>query len=164
LLAAVVEPDRFNRLILLNASPRYLDDAGYQGGLTEGELHETYARIRENYVNWVLAFAPAVTASDGPGLSEFARGLLELRVDVALAVLRSIYEADLRDLLPQIICPVEIMQSRNDIAVPVEVGAYLAHRLPNGHLHVLETQGHLPHLTTPERIWPVLDKFLGGGG
>lgn len=161
LLAAVSEPACFARLILLNASPRYLDDGPYRGGLTAAELQETFAGIRDNYLDWVMAFAPAVTAAPaGPGLSEFSRGLLGLRPDAALAVLRSIYEADLRDLLPQVTFPVEVLQSRRDIAVPLEVGVFLADRLPAGRLHVLDAEGHLPHLTTPGLLWPVFDTIL----
>lgn len=164
LLAAVAEPERFARLILLNASPRYLDDGDYRGGLTEAELEATFAGIRENYLNWVLAFAPAVTAvSGGAGLSEFSRALLDLSPDVTLSVLRSIYEADLRNLLPRVSCPVEVLQSRRDIAVPAELGAWLADQLPLGRLHMLDAEGHLPHLTTPERVWPALDQILGDG-
>lgn len=164
LLAGVAAPEHVDRLILLNASPRYLDDADYRGGLTEEALQETFAAIRENYLRWVLAFAPAVTAaSGGVGLSEFSRGLLDLRPDVTLAVLRCIYEADLRTLLPHVSCPVEVLQSRRDIAVPLEVGAWMADQLPAGRLHVLDAEGHLPHLTTPARLWPALDRILGGG-
>lgn len=164
LLAAVAEPEQIGRLILLNASPRYLDDVGYRGGLTEAGLQATFVAIRENYLNWVLAFAPAVTAvSGGSGLSEFTRALLDLRPDVTLSVLRSIYEADLRNLLPYVGCPVEVLQSRHDVAVPAEVGAYLASQLPGGRLHMLDTEGHLPHLTSPERLWPSFDQILEGG-
>lgn len=112
----------------------------------------------------MLAFAPAVTASSGgAGLSEFARGLLDLRPDVTASVLRSIYEADLRGLLPRVACPVEVLQGRRDIAVPVEVRAWMAEQLPAGRLHVIDAEGHLPHLTTPERVWPAFDRVLGGG-
>lgn len=163
LLAAVSEPACFARLILLNASPRYLDDRSYRGGLTAAELQETFAAIREHYLDWVMSFAPAVTAAPaGAGLSEFSRGLLGLRPDATLAVLRSIYEADLRDLLPHVTCPVEVLQSRRDIAVPLEVGVFLANQLPTGRLHVLDAEGHLPHLTTPELLWPVFDRILRG--
>lgn len=48
LLAAAAEPERFARLILLNASPRYLHDGDDRGGLTEAELHGAFAGIREN--------------------------------------------------------------------------------------------------------------------
>ncbi|MBC7169228.1 alpha/beta hydrolase, partial [Phenylobacterium sp.] len=149
------------RLILLNGSPRYLDDGDYRGGLTPPQLQETIARIQANYMGWILAFAPAATAaSEGAGLSEFAKGLLDLSPDAALTVLGSIYEADLRDLAPHVTCPVEVLQSRHDIAVPVEVGVWLAEQLPTGTLHLLDVQGHLPHLTTPERLWPVFDEIL----
>ena len=164
LLAAVVEPAFFRDLVLLNASPRYLDDIDYKGGMTAEELEANFAAIRQAYAEWVLAFAPAVTAaSEGPGLSEFVKGLLGLRPDVAVTVLRSIYDADLRRLLPEISCPVEILQSRVDVAVPVEVGQYMAARIPSSRLVLLDAEGHLPHLTAPERLWPALDVALLGG-
>jgi len=161
LLAAVAEPGLFSGLVLLNASPRYLDDLDYVGGTTQAELEETYAAIRANYRAWVQAFAPAVTsASSGTGLSDFVQGLLALRPDAALAVLRTIYEADVRALLPHVSCKVDILQSREDPAVPVEVGAYMAARIPSSRLVRLDAKGHLPHLTTPELVLPAIHDAL----
>src|SRR5579884_1303084 len=42
-LAAINEPDRFDRLILVGPSPRYIDDAGYVGGFSETDIQELLA-------------------------------------------------------------------------------------------------------------------------
>src|ERR1700733_9317715 len=39
-LAAIREPDRFSKLILLGPSPRYVDDESYRGGFSQGDIGE----------------------------------------------------------------------------------------------------------------------------
>ena len=40
ILAAIKEPDRFDRLILIGPSPRYIDDGPYVGGFSAEEIQE----------------------------------------------------------------------------------------------------------------------------
>ncbi|MBS0395654.1 MAG: alpha/beta hydrolase, partial [Proteobacteria bacterium] len=60
LLAAVQEPPRCSRLVLLGASPRYLDEPGYRGGFSSPDLAQIYRAVAENYADWTDAFAPAM--------------------------------------------------------------------------------------------------------
>jgi sigma-B regulation protein RsbQ len=39
-LAAIAEPERFRKLILIGPSPRYIDDAGYRGGFSASDISE----------------------------------------------------------------------------------------------------------------------------
>lgn len=164
LLAAVTEPALVRHRILLNASPRYLDDTDYIGGASEADFEAIAHAIRSNYGRWVLDFAPAVTAAqDGEGLSVFVQGLLSLRPDLALTVLKTIYAADVRALVSEAPCSITLIQSRKDIAVPPEVGAYMVERAPGAQLIELDVEGHLPHLTAPDVVLPALEDALQQG-
>ena len=48
-LASLAAPELCARLVLLAASPRYRDDAGWRGGFTEADLRDTYRAITANY-------------------------------------------------------------------------------------------------------------------
>lgn len=54
LLASTKKPGLFERMLLLAASPRYLDDpeTGYKGGFSEDQLDETFKQMETNYGDW----------------------------------------------------------------------------------------------------------------
>ncbi|XWK88475.1 MAG: alpha/beta hydrolase [Phormidium sp.] len=60
LLAALVAPSRFKKLIFLGASPRYVNDPAnnYIGGFEQSDLDRLYAAMSTNYYAWVSGFAP----------------------------------------------------------------------------------------------------------
>lgn len=71
-LAALKRPDFFARLVLVGASPRYLNDTGYHGGLTQDDLTQIYSAITNRFSEWVDAFAPlAMANSDRPQLARY---------------------------------------------------------------------------------------------
>ncbi|MDI1445451.1 alpha/beta hydrolase [Polyangium sp. 6x1] len=160
-LAALEEPRRFRKLILLGASPRYLDDEGYEGGFKRADLDGLYEAMQTNYHAWASGFAPIATANpDKPDLArDFAAGLLSLRPDIALTVAHTIFESDHRADLPKLGIPTLVLQSQADVAVPVAVGAFLASRIPGARLEVLDTTGHMPHWSAPEEVTNALLSF-----
>ena len=146
LLAAAAAPDRVGRLVLLAASPRYLDDDGYAG----------------DYHAWAGGFsALAVGRADRPdAVAEFADSLRRMRPDVAHRTLTTILTGDYRAVLPRVEQPVTVVQPRADVAVPTAVGRYLASRLPSATYRELDTVGHVPHLTDPAAVLAVLRDVL----
>lgn len=57
----------------------------------------------------------------------------------------------------QVKVPCHIVQSEKDMAVPVEVAEYLSCNLGGWtSIEILETEGHIPQLTSPELVIPVL--------
>jgi pimeloyl-ACP methyl ester carboxylesterase len=51
---------------------------------------------------------------------------------------------------------VSLVHGVNEVAVPAGVGRYLAAHLPCRAYHERSVPGHLPHVTPPERIAPIL--------
>lgn len=50
MLAAVREPDRFEKLVLVGPSPRYIDDADYAGGFKRRDIEELLDFLDSNYL------------------------------------------------------------------------------------------------------------------
>jgi sigma-B regulation protein RsbQ len=48
-LAPRRSPDRVARLVLIAASPRYLDEPGYRGGFTAADLQGLYSAVPRGY-------------------------------------------------------------------------------------------------------------------
>ena len=151
LLAALVEPECFSQLIFVDASPRYLNDVGYVGGFDQSELDALFESMSTNYYAWASGLAPLVMGNpDKPELAqEFANTLIAIRPDIAQAVARVIFQSDHRAELPRLKVPTVVLQASDDIAVPPEVGQYLADHIPYSKLMNIDATGHLPHLSAP---------------
>jgi sigma-B regulation protein RsbQ len=163
LLAAVVRPELFERLVLVSSSPRYLNDrdAGYFGGFEQEDLDGLYDAMSENFGAWTAGFAPAVVGvPDHPAVDEFSRTMFSMRPDIALRTARVIFQSDLRAAVPRLRVPAVIVQPRADLAVPMAVAEYLRARLPGSALEAIDAEGHLPHMTAPREIVRVLERHL----
>lgn len=160
LLAALVDPSRFSKLIFVGASPRYLNDSDndYIGGFEQSDLDALYAAMSANYYAWASGFAPlAMGHPDRPELAvEFANTLTAIRPDIAQAVARVIFQSDHRKELPRLTVPTFVLQSYNDIAVPLQVGHYMATHIPKAQLILMDAYGHLPHISAPDEVTRVL--------
>jgi pimeloyl-ACP methyl ester carboxylesterase len=160
-LAAIEAPELFDQLILLNASPRYLNDRDYVGGFDQSDLDGLFGAMADNYQGWVAGFAPLAIAADAPGaVLDFSNGLLAMRPDVTLQVARAIFQSDVRRLLPQLTTATVLVHTRNDIAVPGEVARYLNLAIAGSRLVWIEASGHLPHLSAPAEVSRVIYDHL----
>ena len=162
LLAARREPHRFAKAILIGASPRYLEDEGYPGGLKPADISATFEAIAGNYREWARNYAAFATSLpvDDPLAITFSEGLMAMRPDIALVTLQAILRSDYRHILPDVAMPTVVLQTKKDGAVPHEVAQYLAANLPASTLEIINTEGHLPHLAAPGLIRDALERHL----
>lgn len=164
LLTAIRRPELFDRLVLLAASPRYLNDAAhhYTGGFTQDALDGLYAAMQGNYQAWASGFSALVAANpDQPGLAaNFAATLHSLRPDIALAVARTIFQSDHRMALPQVQHPVLLVHTQEDVAVPAAVATYMQSHIAGSKLLTIDAMGHLPHCSAPEAVIAAIQPFI----
>ncbi len=166
LIAATSMPERIARLALIAASPRYLDDVGYHGGFTAKAVQQMIESAAADYQGWAAGFAPLALGADArpDAIHEFTNGLLQLRADVALQSLRTIFFGDYRDVPRRVHQPVTLLQLQDDVAVPMAVSLYLHQQLPHASLMLLAARGHVPQLTAPAEVRlalrGILDEWL----
>jgi sigma-B regulation protein RsbQ len=115
-----------------------------------------------NYYAWASGFAPiAMATQDKPELAqEFANTLAAIRPDIAQAVARMIFQSDHRADLPRLKIPTVILQASDDIAVPPEVGQYMADKIPESKLLNINARGHLPHISAPDVVTKAIAQCL----
>jgi len=160
-LAAIEAPERFERLVLLASSPRYLNHEDYVGGFEREDLDALFAAMDANYQAWVAGFAPSAVGAEVPdAVHDFASGLLAMRPDVTARIARTIFESDVRHLLSLCHVPVSLIHARGDLAVPEPVAHYLHRHLQGSRLAWVDAAGHLPHLSAPEQVAKVLYEQL----
>lgn len=128
------------------------------GGCGLLELDAIYATMSSNYLAWVSGYAGL--AMEKPERQELTRTLGALRPVSAVVVARQIYHSDYQGELPRLYTPKLVIQNRHDIAVLVEVGEYLACRLPQAMRAVIDTLGHFPHMSAPASVNEPIESFL----
>ena len=160
-LAAISQPALFSRLVLIGASPRYIDDESYRGGFSRSDVDAIYSSISTG-PSWADDFAPlAMGNADRPELTaQFAESLKAIPPDRALTVLCSILQSDYRDEIGKLAIPTLIIQTINDHGVPLAVAEFLKRTIPNSQLKIIEADGHLPHISAPEKVLAALRPFL----
>ena len=65
-LAAVREPQRFSKLVLIGPSPRYVDEAGYHGGFKRQDIDGLLDFLDSNYLGWSSAWTTSSTSRAYP--------------------------------------------------------------------------------------------------
>jgi sigma-B regulation protein RsbQ len=53
-----------------------------------------------------------------------------------------------------------ILQASDDIAVPPEVGQYMADKIPFSKLLNIDAKGHLPHISAPDVVTSAIASCL----
>ncbi|OUZ99561.1 hypothetical protein BVC80_1523g21 [Macleaya cordata] len=162
ILASIRRPNLFTKLVLLGASPRFLNDTDYHGGFERGEIEKVFTAMEANYEAWVSGYAPLAVGADVPAaVREFSRTLFNMRPDISLFVCQTVFHSDLRGVLGLVKVPCCIIQSARDVSVPVEVAMYLKTHLGGRNtVEILHTDGHLPHLSAPALLVQVLRRAL----
>ncbi|XP_022883513.1 probable strigolactone esterase DAD2, partial [Olea europaea var. sylvestris] len=154
---------RSNHLSVLNIF-RFLNDEDYHGGFEHGEIEKVLLAMKSNYEAWVNGFAPLSVGADVPvAVREFSLTLFNMRPDIALFVSHTVFSSDLRGVLGLVKVPCSIIQTAKDVSVPISVATYLKNQL-GGHSTVLmlDTEGHLPHLSAPNMLVEKLRLALSG--
>jgi sigma-B regulation protein RsbQ len=161
-LAAIQEPERFERLIMIGPSPRYINDDGYTGGFSREDITGLLEFQDSNYLGWSQTLAPVIMGNpDQPQFAEeltnsFCRTDPEIAKQFAAVTFLSDNRAD----LPKVRIPSLIIQCREDAIAPQEVGEYVHSHLPESELAIINATGHCPHVSAPEETIAAMKAYL----
>nr|WP_281360209.1 alpha/beta hydrolase [Isoptericola halotolerans] len=164
LLVADRRPDLVERLVLVGPSPRYLDDDGYRGGFSAAEIDELLETLESNYLAWSDAMAPVIVGNpDRPELgAELTDSFRRTDPQVARAFARATFLSDNRADLARVHVPSLVVQCREDVIAPVEVGRYVHEHLAGSQFVLIDAVGHCPQLSAPEVLTAAVLDYLGG--
>ncbi|MGH3558240.1 MAG: adenylate/guanylate cyclase domain-containing protein [Mycobacterium sp.] len=81
---------------------------------------------------------------------------------MARATLEAAFQIDVRPILPTITVPTLVVHARDDPAVPVQSGRYLADHIPGARMLELKGTDHAPWFTEPDRITAEVEELLTG--
>jgi sigma-B regulation protein RsbQ len=163
LLASIVRPDLFARLVLIGSSPRFINDPpGYMGGFEAHEIEAILDLMERDQLSFAQTLAPLAmgTQSAAPLVDDFSRGLQQLDPLVARRFGRLVFGMDCRSRLAQVTVPALVLQCLHDSIAPRQVGRYLHQHLAGSRLLELDASGHCPHLSHPQQTIAAIAGFV----
>jgi sigma-B regulation protein RsbQ len=161
-LAAKREPERFDKLVLVGPSPRYIDDGDYVGGFTAEDIDGLLESVESNFLGWSGQMAPVIAGNpDRPELGEeLTNSFCRTDPEIAKQFARVTFLSDNRSDLPAVTTPALILQCSDDVIAPRAVGDYVHRQMPGSRLVLLEATGHCPNLSAPGETIAAIRAFL----
>jgi sigma-B regulation protein RsbQ len=162
-LAAVQVRERVGALVLLGASPRYLDDEGYHGGFGREDIDGLLEVMDANFLGWSQTMGPMVMGTpDRPALgAELAETFCRNDPQVARQFAAATFLSDHRDDFAAVRVPTLLLAPRDDVIAPASVGQWLNQAVPDSELQVMDAVGHCPHVSAPQETLTRLLAWLG---
>ncbi len=182
MMFAATRPERVRALILAGTVP-YWGFAGWDDmDRDSAELRARFlAELGEDYTPSIEQLARfqeagrAVRSGWGSGVAASisvpsVRSIRQLamceRMSASPGMARASFEAafliDVRPILPTLTAPTLVIHAREDPAVPVQGGRYLADHIPGARYLEVEGVDHAPFLTEPDKILTEIEEFLTG--
>ncbi|AQK88982.1 strigolactone esterase D14 [Zea mays] len=164
-IASARRPDLFAHLVLLCASPRYLDSPseGYVGGFDRASIDAMLAAMESDLGAWVRGFVPNAAGADPSATAELEQSFLSMHPRVALEVARMIFLCDQRGALDAVAAPCTVVQVSDDFAAAPAVAEYMRGRMKRAaevEVVVIDSVGHFPQLVAPQQLLAVLKRVL----
>jgi sigma-B regulation protein RsbQ len=162
-LAANDAPDRFEDLIMIGPSPRYINDGSYVGGFDKKDIEGLFDMMDKNFIGWANFLAPAIMKNpDRPELgNELTESFCSTDPVIARRFAEATFYADNREDLSRVKTPSLILQCADDMVAPEVVGRYLEGRLPMSTFRQMKATGHCPHMSHPEETVSMIKDYLG---
>ncbi|HEX2161139.1 MAG TPA: alpha/beta hydrolase [Thermoleophilaceae bacterium] len=161
-LAAIREPERFDKLVLIGPSPCYVDDDGYVGGFSRADVDELLDSLDSNYLGWSTAMAPVIMGNpDRPELgAELTNSFCATDPEIASQFARVTFLSDNRSDLPRLAIPTLVLQCSEDPIAPRPVGEFVRDQIPDSRFMQLSATGHCPNLSHPDETVAAIEAFL----
>lgn len=163
LLVARKRPDLVDQIVLIGASPRYINDLPkYYGGFEQEDVEQILEMMELNYVGWAsyissVAMPPSESESS---LKYVESSFLSSDHKMTYQFLQMTLMGDYRDVLKDVKTETLILQCSDDSFVPIEVAEYMASEIENSSLHILSSKGHYPQLSNPGETIDVIKRSL----
>jgi class 3 adenylate cyclase len=162
LMAAATHPERIASLVLYNGFARLARDADYPAGMPE-EAHEVVlGQIEATWGTGALARTLGPSLAAQPGVIEWWARVERFAGTprMALSKARTIYELDLRNVLPLVTVPTLVLHARDNQYIQVEHGRFLAEHIEGARLVELDSADHWP-VPEPDLLGAI-EEFVTG--
>ncbi len=157
-------PERTEGLFIVNGWARLITGDGYPYGMTQAFSDQLIEAHGDHLGTGMFAEAWSPSRAGDPEVKAFYARLEQHGVNRAQAMLlaQMAQELDVRELLGRVTVPTVVMHNRQNIAVPVEHGRYLAAEIPSARFVEFEGTDQVFMLENPEPVLIELEAFVTG--
>lgn len=165
-LFAATYPQRTSGLIMHGSYARIVPAPDYPMGRTPEVLEQLIAAVEREWGGPVGIDTRAPSrAADERYRQWFARFLrMSASPSAVVAFTRMNHQIDVRHVLPTIRVPTLVLHPAGDQTVKVELGRYMAERIPGARFIELDGVDHIPFCDTGEAVLREIEQFLRGLG
>lgn len=162
LLAAHRHPAKVDRLILIGATPSFVQSTDWPHAIEPGMLAEFAEAVALDPQAALRRFVALFNQNDS-NARPIAKMLGSLEIPAAtvlnsgLALLRDL---DLRDISSTTNQPTLLIHGENDPLMPLAAAQWLAKTMPDARLEVVANAAHAPFLSDPARCAALISDFL----
>lgn len=157
-------PELIANIVMVCPSPCFLNfPPDYEGGFEKSDLEELIQLMDKNYIGWANYLAPLVMGSSQSKelIAELSGSFCSTDPLIAKNFAKATFFSDYRHILKGVACETLILQSSSDSLAHERIGEYMANKINNSQLEVIQAEGHCLHMTNYEDITPVIVEFLG---
>lgn len=153
------ESSRFAGAVVIDMTPRVLNDEGWDLGLSRETCEARSQAIREDFPAFAAAAGQAIFAAPGAEADRAAEAFAANDPGAIGALWQSLVEEDFRPLLPAIRQPTLVVHGAQSHLYGADTAGHLVAALPNARSITFESSGHAPHLEQPDLFNAALREF-----
>ncbi|HEY0744755.1 MAG TPA: alpha/beta hydrolase [Chryseosolibacter sp.] len=161
-LASIHDRDLFSNLILIAASPCYLNRGDYHGGFTSETIAGLVALLETNFRAWADVITPVIMQNeDRPELeARLNESFCATDPDIAKHFAKVTFLSDHRADMKLVTSRTLLLQCMDDSIAPLSVGKYLSEEISNSVLVTLSAVGHCPHVSDAAQTAHAIHNYL----
>jgi class 3 adenylate cyclase len=163
-LFAATYPERASSLVLYGSTPRFRTDTDISWGATDEQIELMLSQTEHTWGDGALLGIFAPTFAEDRDMQRawgrFQRA--SASPAMARAVIASLFEIDVRDILTTIRIPTLILHRKGDLVAPIEGARLMAEQIPDARLVEFEGDDHVPFTGDFEPAMDEMEEFLTG--
>jgi pimeloyl-[acyl-carrier protein] methyl ester esterase len=166
--AAQASPGKVSGLILIAATPCFVNRPGWPHGVASEVFDQFAASLAQDYAGTIRRFL----SLQAQGSSEMREVLSQLRrrlldqprpaAGVLEAGLEVLQGADLRESLLKLGMPLTLIHGTGDKLAPLAAARWMADAVPHARLHEIQGAGHAPFLSHPRQVAGIIESAAHG--
>jgi pimeloyl-ACP methyl ester carboxylesterase len=137
---------RFGGAVVVDMTPRVLNDEGWDLGLSRETCEARSQAIRDDFPAFAAAAGQAIFAAPGAEADRAAIAFAANDATAIGALWESLVEEDFRPLLPSIRQPTLVVHGAHSHLYGADTAGHLVAALPNARAVAFDRSGHAPHL------------------
>jgi pimeloyl-ACP methyl ester carboxylesterase len=153
------ESHKFAGAVVVDMTPRVLNDGDWDLGLSRETCEARSQAIRDDFPAFAAAAGQAIFATPGAEAERAAEAFASNDPAAIGALWQSLVEEDFRPLLPSIRQPTLVVHGAHSHLYGADTAGHLVAALPNARSVTFDRSGHAPHLEQSDLFNATLREF-----